>query len=141
MLDGKVVVITGASSGIGRAAALAFARRGASVVLGSRNEEALKQVASEIRKNGGSAQVVHTDVADPSKTAGIFRQALELCRCSADEGWMVGDNAEADIGVRGQMEDGVTATHRGGQRIRVERVATDKAKAGILPRTLNILSR
>jgi len=46
-LSGSVIIITGASSGIGRAAALEFARRGASVVLAARREERLQDVADE----------------------------------------------------------------------------------------------
>lgn len=60
----QVVVITGASSGIGRASALAFGSRGASVVLAARNREALEHVAAEIEAGGGRAHVVVTDVAE-----------------------------------------------------------------------------
>ena len=59
----QVVVITGASSGIGRETALAFGRRGATVVLAARNEQALKEVASELERLGGRAHVVVTDVS------------------------------------------------------------------------------
>ena len=63
-LNGKVIVITGASSGAGRAAALEFARNGASVVLAARREEVLSEVAEECKVLGGDALVVPTDVTD-----------------------------------------------------------------------------
>lgn len=54
-LKGKVALVTGASSGIGRAAALLFAREGASVVVGARREPQLQELVAEIQKSGGSA--------------------------------------------------------------------------------------
>ncbi|MFF6999574.1 SDR family oxidoreductase [Streptomyces sp. NPDC008313] len=59
---GKVIAITGASSGIGRATALALAERGAAVVLGARRSERVEQLAAEIRERGGRAVGVPTDV-------------------------------------------------------------------------------
>ena len=59
---GKTAVITGASSGIGRAAALEFARRGADVVLAARRSEKLEQVAEECRRLGVKATPIVTDV-------------------------------------------------------------------------------
>jgi len=61
--DRIVVVITGASRGIGRATARLFAERGASVVLAARPEEALLKAAAECELRGGRALAVPTDVA------------------------------------------------------------------------------
>jgi uncharacterized protein len=61
-LKEKTVVVTGASSGIGRAVALEMARRGANVVLGARRLERLEAVAAECRKLGVSAKAIATDV-------------------------------------------------------------------------------
>ena len=62
-MEGQVVVITGASSGFGKGAALRFARAGASVVLAARRDQVLDDVAEECEKLGGSALVVPTDVS------------------------------------------------------------------------------
>jgi NAD(P)-dependent dehydrogenase (short-subunit alcohol dehydrogenase family) len=62
--DGKVALVLGASRGIGAAAAAAFGRLGAHVVLASRTTEPLETVASTIRSQGGLATVVPTDLAD-----------------------------------------------------------------------------
>jgi short-subunit dehydrogenase len=61
---GKVVVITGASAGVGRAAALAFARKGASIGLLARGQEGLEGARQDVESEGGRALVVPTDVAD-----------------------------------------------------------------------------
>ena len=61
-ISGKVVAITGASSGIGEATARLLAERGAAVVLGARRTERLDQLAQEIRDHGGRAVSRATDV-------------------------------------------------------------------------------
>jgi NAD(P)-dependent dehydrogenase (short-subunit alcohol dehydrogenase family) len=61
-MNQKVVLITGASAGIGRATAEAFAARGAAVVISARRKEELEQLAGEIKSRGGEASVVVTDV-------------------------------------------------------------------------------
>lgn len=75
----QVVVITGASSGIGRETALAFGRVGASVVLAARNDAALQQVAAEIDASGGKAHVVVTDVAEWEQVDRLATAAVERC--------------------------------------------------------------
>jgi short-subunit dehydrogenase len=77
-LQDQVVVVTGASSGIGREAALKLAEKGATVVLASRNEVALQEVAAEIRAAGGLAHVVVTDVGVWEQVENLARAAVAL---------------------------------------------------------------
>lgn len=74
----QVIVITGASSGIGRAAALMFADRGARLVLAARNEEALQAVAEEARERGGSAIVLPTDVSVREQVNHLAEETIRL---------------------------------------------------------------
>jgi short-subunit dehydrogenase len=75
-LNGKLAVITGASSGIGADTARSMARRGASVVLMARGKEALEQVAAEIEREGGRAVVVPADVGDPEAVRDAAKQVV-----------------------------------------------------------------
>jgi short-subunit dehydrogenase len=75
-LRDRAVVITGASSGIGRAAAVAFAREGARVVLGARRKDRLQEVAETIRLAGGEAQWCETDVTRPEDVARLVNTAV-----------------------------------------------------------------
>ena len=72
---GRVVLVTGASAGIGRATALAFASAGAKVVLVARRPQALATVAREVRAAGAEALVAAADVAKPAEVAAAFRKA------------------------------------------------------------------
>ena len=72
-----VVVITGASSGIGRATAHAFAARGARLVLAARSEASLHEVAQECRDRGGQALVVPTDVSSEQQVQHLVSAAVE----------------------------------------------------------------
>ena len=75
--EGMVVVITGASRGIGRATARCFAERGASVVLAARSEGALLDAAAECEALGGKALAVPTDVAEWGSVEELARRAVE----------------------------------------------------------------
>ncbi|MFB9688773.1 SDR family oxidoreductase [Amycolatopsis plumensis] len=71
----QVVVLMGASSGIGRAAALAFAAQGARVVCAGRTERALGTLVDEITAAGGTALAAPTDIADPDAVRALVRTA------------------------------------------------------------------
>jgi NAD(P)-dependent dehydrogenase (short-subunit alcohol dehydrogenase family) len=77
MLTGKVIFITGASRGIGAAAAHLFAREGAAVVLAARDTEALDKTVAEIRTAGGVADAVALDLADRASIRVAVQRAGE----------------------------------------------------------------
>ena len=75
MIKDKVVIIIGASSGIGEASAKLLASKGAKVVLGARREHQLRQLVDEIQKAGGQAAYQVMDVVNPSDNAAIVKLA------------------------------------------------------------------
>lgn len=74
--EGKVVLVTGGATGIGRAAALAFARRGASVVIAGRRREEGEKAVAALAEAGGSGHFIATDVADPGAIEELHRTVL-----------------------------------------------------------------
>ena len=76
-LEEQVIVLTGASSGIGLATARDAAARGARLVLVARNEEAIEEVAQEIRSRGGEAIAVAADVAKPGDVHRVAETAIQ----------------------------------------------------------------
>ena len=76
-LSEQVLVVTGASSGLGRAVARAAGRRGASVVVTARNADALDECAREIEDAGGRALAVPGDVASEDEVAQVVEQAVD----------------------------------------------------------------
>lgn len=77
MIKDKVIIITGASSGIGEATAKLLANKGAKVVLGARREQKLKQLADKIKTDGGQAAYQAMDVTKPSDNSAIVALAKE----------------------------------------------------------------
>lgn len=77
MIKDKVIVITGASSGIGEASAKLLAEKGAKVVLGARREESLKRITNEIKQAGGEAAYQVLDVVRPEDNQRIVQQAKD----------------------------------------------------------------
>lgn len=98
--QGRHVVVTGASSGIGRALAAGFGREGAHVWLGARDEKALAEAAREVDAAGGKGHAVRLDVTDDASVAG-FAQAVSK---GAPEGVHVLVN-NAGIGAWGRVDE------------------------------------
>lgn len=76
-LQGKVALVTGGSSGIGRAAALAFARAGTRVVLGNRRLAEGEKTVKLVKDGGGDATLVKTDVTKAAEVEALINQAVE----------------------------------------------------------------
>ncbi|CAO3435369.1 SDR family oxidoreductase [Azospirillum endophyticum] len=105
-LNGAVVVVAGASSGIGRATALAFAKEGARLALAARREELLEEVAEECRGLGAGAVAVPTDVTDAEAVKRLADRAVEAF--GSIDIWI----ANAGVGAVGRFEDTPVEAHR-----------------------------
>jgi NADP-dependent 3-hydroxy acid dehydrogenase YdfG len=76
-IQGKIIVITGASSGLGQAAARHLSALGATVVLGARREDRIKSLANELNNNGGKALAIKTDVTNHEQVKGLVDTAVQ----------------------------------------------------------------
>ncbi len=75
--EGKVVLVTGSAQGIGKTAALAFAREGGIVVLNDVNKERLNETAAEVEKTGANCLSIVANTAVQSEVEGMFNQVIE----------------------------------------------------------------
>src|SRR5687768_13859592 len=98
-LNEQVIVITGATSGIGLVTARKAAERGAKVVLAARNGDALEKLANEITNNGGEALAVQADVGIEGEVNAIEAEALH--RFGNFDTWV----NNAGVSIYGKMED------------------------------------
>lgn len=109
----QVIVLFGANSGIGRAAALRFAQRGARVVVSGRSAEPLEELVKEIREAGGRTVFVAAEVTHPEQVKRAAETAVELF-----------DHAQGLDRIRGEF---------GGRRTSVyTSLATNRAAQGLL---------
>jgi NAD(P)-dependent dehydrogenase (short-subunit alcohol dehydrogenase family) len=76
-LEGKVAIVTGASRGIGKAISIGLAQEGANLVLAARTVPDLKETQAAIIKNGGTAEVVPTDVTSEQQIENMFARTME----------------------------------------------------------------
>ena len=76
LLQNKIIIITGASSGIGEACAIAFSNQGASVVLAARNIEKLNKIVAKIAQKGGNALAVQCDIRLEQDCQNLIQQTL-----------------------------------------------------------------
>ncbi len=76
-MRGKTVIITGASSGIGRALSYEFAARGSKIVIGARNTDRLKEIAEDIKQQGGEVVYTETDVTVEGDCKNLIDLAIE----------------------------------------------------------------
>jgi len=104
-LSGKVIVITGASSGFGKGAALDFAKAGASVVIAARRDELLDDLAQQCEAAGGHALAVQTDVSQQTDMLNLARQAVSTF--GRIDVWI----NNAGVGAIGQFWDIPLADH------------------------------
>ena len=79
--EGKVVLITGAASGIGETTAKQFTNEGGSVVIADINESGIKRVVDEIEREGGRASGIRVDVSDPEQVQAAIRHAVDTFGC------------------------------------------------------------
>lgn len=105
-LEGQVVVVTGASTGLGRASAVELARVGARVIIAGRRAETLEDTALKCREVGGEAIPVVTDVTDEGQVAHLASRALEL------DGTVAVWVNNAGVTAFGSLEGSPLADHR-----------------------------
>lgn len=92
-LKGKTVLITGASGGIGKACALAFADEGCNLIICARRKDELEKIAAEIRKKGVRAIALPVDVSDEKQVKELTKKAMsefgtiDILMCNAGRGW------------------------------------------------------
>ena len=138
-LDGKKILVTGASLGIGRAVALAAAASGATVLLAARGRSGLEAVAAEIAAAGGVAQILPFDASDPESirtavaTAGVLDGLVNNAGSVTREPFLDASESEMDrvlaLNVKGAaivaqaVARGMVAAGRGGSIVNMASVA------------------
>ena len=103
MLDGKIIIITGAGSGIGRAAARLFAAAGAKLLLGDQNDATVQETAQIVRDAGGDAHAMRIDVRNEGDIDAFVAAAME------QYGRLDGAFNNAGVQMSGKLVQDITA--------------------------------
>ena len=109
LLEGKIALVTGSGSGIGRVTAVTFAHEGATVVCADVNREAGEATAARIRESGGKAEFVAIDVTDDSQVQGLIARIVKT------HGRL--DCAYNNAGIEGDVIDTHEASERNFDRV------------------------
>jgi NAD(P)-dependent dehydrogenase (short-subunit alcohol dehydrogenase family) len=130
-LEGKVALVTGAASGIGRASALALARAGSRLVVADLDAEGAQRVAKEIEATGGEALACSVDVSEPEPNETMVRAALDRFGCIDVAHLNAGIAAPSSI-VAGDLEawDRVIAVNLRGVYLGMRAIAAPMVEAG-----------
>lgn len=139
IMQGKTCVLTGASSGIGKAAAVALGAMGARLLLVARNAERGQAVVNEIRASGGEAELLLADLSDQAAIRNLARVILEQCP-RLD---VLINNAGAVFASRTVTADGLEATFATNHLayFLLTQLLLDRLKASAPARIVNVSSR
>ena len=130
-LDGTAALVTGASSGIGEATALALAAEGAAVAVVARRGERLRSLAAEIGRGGGTAHTIEADITDPAQPAAVVAEAVDRLGRSRHRGQQRGGHAPgADRRRAGGRVGPDVRSERDGAHARRARGAPAPARGG-----------
>jgi NADP-dependent 3-hydroxy acid dehydrogenase YdfG len=77
-LEGKIAIVTGAGTGIGKGISRAFASEGANLVLASRNEENLQKTADELKEYNSEVKIIPTDITKEEEVIALFKQTMDI---------------------------------------------------------------
>ena len=152
-LDGKVVLVTGASSGLGRHFALLLARAGASVAIAARRIDKLRELAGDIEALGVRTQAVGMDVTDAASIAGAFDELAAGVGCpdvvvnnagvtitkpllqqsEADWDSVMGTNLKGGWLVAQEAARRMVAAGKGGSLVNVASILGERVAGGVAP--------
>jgi NAD(P)-dependent dehydrogenase (short-subunit alcohol dehydrogenase family) len=156
-LSGKVALVTGASSGLGKHFAKVLAAAGAKVIVAARREEKLKALVDEIAQDGGNAYAVAMDVTEPASIRAAFDRSEQLAavpdiiiNCAGqtitkklleqtEEDWnqVIDPNLKGCFLVSGEAGRRLVKAEKGGSIVNIASILGERVGGGIAPYTIS----